>query len=1122
MTIQVTGTLTDPSGVVASTVPIRIIALQGLGNVGAGAITIPVTSTAGVYDFQLEPGRYSIEIRYGQVYELQGRVIVNDDSPSPVNLSGLLALTQPLVPAEIALVRELVAQAEQAVVDAEAQVVLARQAVTDAQVQVALATSEANRSAAQVALAAAQVNLATAQADRAELEANRASEITGLDTVADAVDLAITNEYLTARTQGDVDAERALKREKFAGSGWEHFGKHFPKGASNVPVNQGLWTRQGTPNRLDIGRATSNTAIGTSKTDFAVMQMAGFTVQMERLNTGEASNAVMKFPEAPTGAVTYDSATGTVFDFETQVDPKYGNIAPDRNEAVARAFGTVRATEISAVSGSITWDADSETATFVDDGPSGVLGANLQLNRLDIEVTLTSTTAETVQFRDGVTGTSPLLHEVQLQANTKTTIKFTASARNQSSMYIRLPSANAGATLQVQNWEARQGEVVTRRVDMWGFEGFLEAVTPSNPIVYPNGLIQSQATSMNGVVTVAGTRPISYYAVFTGDTGSVGRGVNFFAATAAQQEAMLADPKNNLYRLDDGRLVQFRVRQRTIAGAGNGDWQNVSPFTSQLSYSSMNRLPIQGTADSVEDWVASGGNNHYYGQSGTGEHTRGEFTAFNGNGQARNSVDGECYFLVGGTASRLNQGAYHPELNSFGSARWRDFGIATNNWNTFDPSVYNFSTLAAFTQSTQGVFGYNQGTGTVGTVSGRTNDNRFHDAIYADGLGGVVDYRWSANDRSDPKWGAQTKLSCESGEYRGLELLQRTFVSGDTAASSNGASAFVHFPNVGNSIWQIGDRVDVVGPNNEVLLAGVTIIAIEDGGNQGIQWATEDGTYSRIAGEMYYAVGRRNLDVSVSGNFTRTDLIGDPVLLLTTFPTGFEGGWIPVIPNGQELDFPLNKKSITNAAGGSTTTNDGSAWSPLNLILNTDENVWTPTFNRDVAEVSLVSYMADAKKTRQTTSRAVLNAYNGIFGVIQIKSSDPNHGALLVESIIGKVPTGAFNWTSFNTLSLNNILLNRAGTLQGTGTGGVMTHIPLLFDNSGSGAFKALVHQSDANGQATLAFQATELILDGTWGDNSRVDVTSTPTTKVDTNGNTVQVVLHELAIPYGLIKNEV
>ncbi len=985
MTIQVTGTLTDPSGIVASTVPIRIIALQGLGNVGAGAITIPVTSTLGVYDFQLEPGRYSIEIRYGQVYELQGRVIVNDDSPSPVNLSGLLALTQPLAPAEIALVRELVAQAEQAVTDAEAQVVLAQQAVTDAEAQVALATSEANRAAAQVALAAAQVNLATAQADRAELEADRASQITGLDTVAEAVDLAITNEYLTARTQGDVDAERALKRERFAGSGWEHFGRHNIS-TNEMAINEGLNAFVIMPNILSMGRRLSD-GEGTSKTAYPVMQMAGFTVYIEGLNDPNVTirGGIVKFPVAPDGRDTYNSTNGT------QV----------RHADAATAFA-------------------AETAT---------------------------------------------------------------------------------------------NQVVTRRVDMWGFEGFLEEVTTGNPFVYPNGLIQSQATTMNGIPTVNGTRPVSYYAVFDGDTTSVGRGVNFFAATAAQQEAMLNDPKNNLYRLEDGRLVQFRVRQRTIAGPGNGDWGNINPNVSGsggLQFSSSSLVIPQGMTNTPSgtqfvESVSEVAQNELAGL--------GAFVQMNNTTTA--AVNGECYFLVGGTVSRLAQGAYHPEHNSFGSMQFRnDANNADVNWNGSGLTGIT-SQLLCFTRAASA-------TGAIGQASGRTNDSRLHDAIYGGGLGGVVDYRWSANDRSGPKWGAQAKLEAEAGEYRGLELLQRTRVYSEDAASSSGASRFVQLP-VGHGI-KVGSLLSVV--DNGTLVIDKVIVTSSVG--TGAAW-TDAQTYSRVSGTTYQAVNAFDLDVSVSGNFTRTDAIGDPVNLLATFPAGIEGGWIDQIPNDPlttNQRFSLTKKALSfNRA--QTSQDNGVTWVSRTISAGTGDAQWNSTPNTIGwgVRIALNIYIADAKKTRRSTNTALLNAQSGQYGVTATASSDIESGGLMFESMLGKVATSAATANgaiqTYPYMLLN--LVPSTGNIDPL-SGRESQHAPLMLaaPTNDSRGIKYAAHQVNDNGQATLNFIFNELDHNGTdWGDDSRLRVLNG--TYTNQNGVTGLLAdVDELAIPYGLIKNEV
>ncbi|OCQ21920.1 hypothetical protein A7985_08915 [Pseudoalteromonas luteoviolacea] len=105
-------------------------------------------------------------------------------------------------------------------------------------------------------------------------------------------------------------------------------------------------------------------------------------------------------------------------------------------------------------------------------------------------------------------------------------------------------------------------EVVTSRIDMWGFEVFLRQINDDDPFVYQHGLIQSQAQSINGIATTLdGIRPASYFAWYQGDTTSIGRGVNWQSASPAQRITIASDPKNNLY-FDDatGKFYQWSAR----------------------------------------------------------------------------------------------------------------------------------------------------------------------------------------------------------------------------------------------------------------------------------------------------------------------------------------------------------------------------------------------------------------------------------------------------------------------------------------------------------------------------------------------------------------------------------
>lgn len=795
-----------------------------------------------------------------------------------------------------------------------------------------------------------------------------------------------------AMTQVAMETKRAMNREKFAGSGWEHFGRHNVS-TNETAINEGLNAFVIIPNILSMGRRLSD-GKGTSKTAFPIIQMAGFTVYIEELNDPNVNirGGIIKFSPAPDGRDTYNTTTGE---------------------------------QVRHINAETAFDVETET-----------------------------------------------------------------------------------------------NQVVTRRVDMWGFEGFLEEITPDSPFVYRNGLIQSQATTMNGVPTVQGTRPVTYYAVFEGDTTSVGRGVDFFAATEVQQDAMLSDLKNNLYRLDDGRLVQFHVRQRTIAGAGNGDWFSISPFivtTPRFTISSNSQLRAQGIRDSADSFVGSSGVDSYRATELTLNNNpeRGLYTV------VRNStvaVNVECYFLVGGTVSRLNQMAYHPEHNSFGSAQFRnDANNANVNWNGAGLTGIT-STLLCGTRAAAS-------TGAIGQASGRTNDSRLYNAIYADGLGGVVDYRWSANDRSDPKWGAQAKLEAEAGTYRGLELLQRTRVYEAAPPSASSASRFVALP-AGHDVT-VGSVISVVDSGSLVIDSVVVTSIVATGAS----W-TDSQTYNRVTGTNYHTVNTFNLDVSVSGNFTRTDAIGDPVRLLATFPTGLEGGWINEVPTGssQYQDFPLTRKldstqSSVNLLNSPTTDDNGLTFFGVGISIVTQLNGPTSTLAYPVSRVSLLTYTADAKKTRRSTNTAVLNAQSGQYGVNALSFNGVEWGALLFESMLGKVATSSSNVTGlvqnypFTLLNLipSNGQIDPGATRESQ-------HAPLLLPaptNNGRG-IKYAAHQVNDNGQATLNFIFNELDHNGTdWGDDSRLRILNS--TYTNQNGVTGLLAnVDELAIPYGLIKNEV
>lgn len=500
------------------------------------------------------------------------------------------------------------------------------------------------------------------------------------------------------QSEANMKAARMLASEQFAASGFVDFGQHHNNGTNIFSINEGMYAYTAEANTLHLGRNGTNTALGTSKTKFPVTQIAGFISNLIGINTGfvnTPSDVQIKFPEAPNGTVVYDS-TGNcrgsgkaTLDLTKDVDPKYGNVADDVNEAVGRAFegqiknGDFRDNTVSwGVSNSATMVMENGALRLTTNGsvngqlfPQG-FGPRAGVNKIRIVISdLKGGAAPVWQYK---LGSSAYVSQRLYEGVNEFTADFTGLTS-----FIIQPKGNAtGSSILVHEVSVSLAteEVVINRVDLFGFEYFLEEISKANPFVYPYGCIQSKLTSIEGIATKESNRPITYYSVFDGDTTSKGKGVDFWAATDAQKRALVSNPDHNIYLLDDGRLVQWRVRQRTIAGAGNGKWFRTNPnireangifrWADSNATVSGRRVRAQGSLDSSTAFCETGADGWYSPTDWVAYNDRPNKGVFSLTTQSNlgEGVNRECYFLVCGVVPRLNQGAYHPSFNPMGSA----------------------------------------------------------------------------------------------------------------------------------------------------------------------------------------------------------------------------------------------------------------------------------------------------------------------------------------------------------------------------------------------------------------------------------------------------------------------
>ncbi|MFT6789641.1 MAG: hypothetical protein ACJAVX_003023 [Pseudoalteromonas rhizosphaerae] len=686
--------------------------------------------------------------------------------------------------------------------------------------------------------------------------------------------------------------------------------------------------------------------------------------------------------------------------------------------------------------------------------------------------------------------------------------------------------------------ETATNKVVTDRVDMWGFEFFLREINDADPFVYAKGLIQSLATSINGVATVSDNiRPITYFAWYEGDESSRGKGVNWQTASEAQRIVIASDPENNIY-FDDatGKFYQWSPRGCSFSGISNGDWDALdsSRRANYLDFSisaPATHIRPQGNRDTRAG--AGVGFPLYSSRKETVIHPvssveNGIFGAMQSTSTPDNTsgVNGECYFLVCGTVNRLNQGAYHPSYNPLGSAGF----VADNSGN---PRTWSHSKIkeSGLVVSKASCFDYGStigqvsyGTGSLSSgyglyASGRS-DGRFYDAIYASGAGGVCrDMRYSA-------WGlkaedfAAADLAIKSGKYRGRERLGKTLIYEEVASTSSSTSVAVQASSNANILrYDVGDHLYLFdGSTGSVVLDAKITTKGSDYFN-----TNTTTTYNRVAGNTYYVVLTKPQSLSIAGEFNHTEVIGNPanILQCDDLKDGWVGSWNPNIPDGVERKTAWNRKYIT-IGKAIVTDNYGSSYSegtPASWFGDSTNNS-TASFAIPANRIVIANYLTNSKMSGDSVN-AVVRSLGNVF-VSSYNTLDS--GSPLGYSLIDKVLTGLGGTPYIASLPLTQNNLQAGGKLPTSQSWSEISHsqIEIPKPSNSNLAFKALNYNVADNQQGFINYAYTELKHDGTdWGDDGKIHIADNQTTMLDENGNTVLVGTAQIVEPLGWIEND-
>ncbi|WP_217874280.1 hypothetical protein [Pseudoalteromonas shioyasakiensis] len=714
--------------------------------------------------------------------------------------------------------------------------------------------------------------------------------------------------------------------------------------------------------------------------------------------------------------------------------------------------------------------------------------------------------------------------------------------------------------------ETATNKVVTDRVDMWGFEAFLREINDNDPFVYKDGLPQSLASSINGVATVDdNVRPITYFAWYKGDTTSRGKGVNWQTATEAQRIAIASDRGNaNRIYFDDstGKFYQWCVLGRSFAGAGNGDWSFIENKENILGFSTYDRVYAKGISDSDESFVGSADANHYRGFYATANDSPflGVFTTHS---QYKNSkgVNGQCYFLTCGTINRLNTGAYHPSINPLGAAKWRDSRSGNNiingsaTWDDIiDPACVPTEKSQAFDLQPTGGVPTPCASNTSGFIDGPAgsgrSDDRYYDAIYASGQGGVCrDMRYSS-------WGVEAEdfeeidIKIKLGTYRGRNKLGVTKVGTITtpngAINSSGVTKLIasgqRFSNEFSDWSDFG--ISATGRPVDLGIRGCYIVGASGAVYplQAFSIRTDADSTCYVVGSIAndFPAGSYNIVIyrddlrslpSVSDEYLHTEVVGHPsqILLCNDLNKGWLGTWNPVIPDGTTQTYKLTRPSInpTSTQRQIVTEDQGSNWlsgdATYNYVISAVTGAYSST------RVSVWQYVTKANVTIDAYNHEIYGGENGL-GYVYASSDgfspDGRRGRLLKYSLVGSVSgTISYNKGAIQNLKLSSFGFVDSSLLTPTERVGYGNfHSALVLDGSEVvDGFKALNYNVVKDQQAFIHYAYAQLTYDetaGDWGDDEQIHIADNQTTMLDENGHTNLVGTACSVEPIGWLKN--
>ncbi|OHU87828.1 MULTISPECIES: hypothetical protein [Pseudoalteromonas] len=929
------------------------------------------------------------------------------------------------------------------------------------------------------------------------------------------------NPHPEVMSKAQFDALRKLRKQQFAGSGFVEWGQHWASAGAHRVVNQGMWEQ--TNGVLHMGINSSSTGQGESTTKYPIAVVDGVELRLDYVarNTNWCD---IRFPPAPDGTKTYDSATGQVTQHASAAEA-FGGVIKQAAFSVAYDL-PVTAQEnkpwhmLSSPSRGTASIANGKL-TVIDDGTGGEDKVNYAKQDFVLEPNTTyratyylaqyqrsggvsginfiqnSTGSEKINFVEHATGDSGRFD-----------VEFTTGSEGGNYYIVLYAGDNGFASYSHVSVSKVTEQVITSRKDLVFLESWHEKISDKD-VVYPLGNVQFGASTYQDVPLLNNLVAQGYSAFGQWDQNTKGFGVKWSTLSAANRLKFLKNPEHNIYYDPETKAYcQVRYRIRVVEGLGD-QWSSC-----QAQNKPGNLFGYEASAG--EHVVARGAKSDTFSEYRNESNMNTSFRTNDpiygldsvGAGETfwreRGIALGKCFAVPIALVQRLNQGAYHPTYNPMGTGKRRISGGYYYHWfethNALTEISSTFDCFDVTANNGGGNIGPNCGWANIATGSshsGRVDQYVFYDAIYA---GQVEDLRLNANKLDINQLREEALSKAVAGTFRGKESVPFTYFEhkyGVTLA----ARASYNAANAGGSIEFAIDAGS--SPINEYLSdktnigyyvynqsgAALYIPHLPNPKISYVHWPYSGGsqttcyiysTENKVSQfNALFSVG----DVLHIGVLRRkpaqfdslpwVDIVGHPERIAATFPDGVVGKWLPKLPD-DSYGYPLNRKMVGSTLNATYTRDLGASWTNSNVGFDSVKNTSSGSWNPDI--VALLSYQVFANNTQAQSLKPVIGDVGNVYAT---QAHRIDYGNRLQHSLNNTVGTRADSPHFQEELVVTKIgkhypsskltWTNRAGDEP--------RHVPLSLDSQEepSSAIKTLSTLVEKDGLLYLQFNGVEL-----------------------------------------------